>query len=258
MPKKASNKRVVCGIMMPISKMKVGDLFYSESYWQGVLDFLCDAIRAAGCDPIVAWENDKSDIIHSKIIYNIQNLPLMIAVLVGDNPNVWLECGMRLWTQRPILFLVSDKATKIPFDISPVCCLRFPEDCHYDKLKILKKEIKGKIKQMLDPSYRSILSHFAIIQPTDDNPSVDTIEISRFMTETRNAINEIKSRLDTEDALYGMSRYDSQHYDLYRPVRSFSYGVPYGGDPVFLKNEISRKNPFESTGPTGPTGPTTV
>ena len=254
---KRKAKREVCGIMMPISTVKVGEITYSESYWQSILVFLHDTIQAAGFDPIVAWESDKSDVIHSKIIHNIQNLPLMIGVLVGDNPNVWLECGMRLWTQKPVLFLVSDKATKIPFDISPVCCLRFPEDCHYDKLKKLKREIKSKLKQIIDPSHPSILSHFATIQPSDENPSVSKIEIAKFMTDTRAAIDKIKSRLDTEDALLRSPRYDFPSLDLSLNRQGFSYGVPSGVGALSAQEwsnriEVLNVNPTRPTGPTGP------
>ena len=255
MAKRRKVKRDVCGIMMPISTMKVGEVTYPESYWKSVLAFLCDAIHDAGFEPIVAWENDKSDIIHSKIVQNIQELPVMVGVLVGDNPNVWLECGMRLWSQKPVLFLVSDKAPKVPFDISPVCCLRFPEDCHYEKLKKLRKEIKLHLKQIVEPGRPSILSHFATVQPSDDNPSVSKVEITKFMTDTRKAIDEIRSRLDTDNALLRFPRHDISSLSLSGDVQRFPDGLSYGSGAILARALSKRLETLQVT-PTGPTGPT--
>ena len=212
MARKKKTERQVCGIIMPISTMKVGELTYSEEYWKGVLAFLMDAISDAGFEPIVAWENNKSDSIHARIVQNIESHDVMIAVLVGNNPNVWLECGMRLWTQKPLLLLVSDKVGKIPFDVSPVNCLRFPEDCHYGKLKQLKKEMKDSLKRIIAPDYPSVLSHFSIIRPSDSSPAVKKEDLAKFMTETRNAIAKLQSQMETERSLYPTIPYGTQLY----------------------------------------------
>lgn len=246
--------RKVCGIIMPISTMQVGELTYPEEYWRGVLAFLIDAINHAGFNPIVAWENDKSNVIHSKIINNIESLPLMVGVLVGNNPNVWLECGMRLWKRKPLLLLVSDKAKKIPFDISPIECLRFPEDCHCDKLKVLKGEIKKRLQNMAREDYRPILSYFVDVKLSEDDPVARKVELETFVSETRESIRRLESRLDTfEIGNYKGSR--STYEDgssvvmLEQNPKTVQFGGPY---PYQYCSPILSG----SSGPSGPIGPT--
>jgi len=250
--------RKVCGIMMPISTMKVGDLTYSEEYWKGVLAFLMDAIKEAGFEPIVAWENDKSDVIHAKIVQNIESHDVMMAVLVGNNPNVWLECGMRLWTQKPLLLLVSDKGGRIPFDVSPVNCLRFPEDCHYGKLKMLKKEIKDSLKRITSPEHPSILSHFAAVRPSANSPAIEEKELSKFMTETRAAISKLQSQIETDKALYMSPSGGPMHSSVipylsqeYQNSSKYKNLIDKYLDEVNTDGWLSGLN-----GATGPSGPT--
>ncbi len=259
MGRKKDIARKVCGIIMPISTMKVGELTYSDEYWKGVLAFLYDAIKSAGFEPMVAWENDKSDVIHAKIVQNIDSHDVMIAVLVGNNPNVCLECGMRLWSQKPLLILVSDKAPKIPFDISPVNCLEFPEDCHYEKLKRLKSKIKDSLKRISAAGYPSILSHFASVKLSDETPSVKKEDIERFMNETKDSIRKLQSQVETIKSL-------SQSYD--KPLIHFDAPYSKSIQETYLKtlkdlntrftldNYIRRKDFLPKAGvEIGPTGP---
>lgn len=254
MAENKTESRKVCGIIMPISNMKVGELTYPEEYWRGVLAFLIDAINHAGFNPIVAWENDKSDVIHSKIINNIESLPLMVGVLVGNNPNVWLECGMRLWKRKPLLLLVSDKAKKIPFDISPIECLRFPEDCHYDKLKVLKGEIKKRLQNMAREDYRPILSYFADVKLSEDDPVVRKVELEAFISETKESIRKLESRLDTYEignCKSSRSAYEGG-YGVVMPEHNPN-SVQFGGS---YPNQYCFPNLSGSSGPSGPIGPT--
>ena len=83
--KKSKAHKKVCGIIMPISTMKVGELTYTTEYWNGVLAYLFDAIKDAGFEPVVAWDNNKSDVIHAKIIQNIESHDVMLAVLLDKS-----------------------------------------------------------------------------------------------------------------------------------------------------------------------------
>ena len=111
-------EKLKCGIIMPISQCSN----YSAEFWAKVKNFVCEAITNAGMTPLPVWEDDKNDIIHAKIIKNIDTLPVAIGVIVGHNPNVMLECGMRLWKNLPILLLHGD-GEKIPFDVGSICSL---------------------------------------------------------------------------------------------------------------------------------------
>ena len=223
------------------------------------------AIKDAGFEPVVAWDNNKSDVIHAKIIQNIESHDVMLAVLVGNNPNVWLECGMRLWAQKPVLLLVSDKTEKIPFDVSPINCLRFPEDCHYGKLKALKKEIRESLKRITAPDHPSILSHFVAIKPTSGTLSVKEEDLSKFMTETRSAINRLESQVETCQAINSLPKFDLSklhipYSNLSGVVSARNYILPEYMQEMYRYIDQPDRNvtswPPGLSGETGPTGPT--
>ena len=162
---------------------------------------------------------------------------------------------MRLWTEKPLVLLISDKSAKIPFDISPVNCLRFPEDCHYGKLKDLKRALKELLKQITRDGHPSILSHFAKLQPTSTSPAVKKVELESFMTETRDAISKLQSRIQTLQSVTWLSA------DIGRAYRSQSTDLSAIGQRVSQDDDFRCANESvtyiePSLGLKGPTGPT--
>lgn len=240
-----------CGIIMPISGLIVDGIEYSEAYWQSVLEYLKDVIIDAGLEPVVAWEDNKSNLIHAKIVRNIQELPIMIGVLVGNNANVWLECGMRLWSQKPIVLLISDKCDRPPFDISPVACLKFPVDNLYVKMKKFKEELKSNLLQALDPKRKPILSHFAALESSGAPETVTKVGLDKFMTDTKDEISSLRGQVRAltsaakgkrDGTMFG-SRVQRSTYEevLTKALREYLKSGP----------DFTKIN----DGPRGPTGP---
>ena len=186
------NSRIKCGIIMPIASYGT----YSEEFWTNVRSFLVESIQDAGLEPIPAWENDTNDVIHAKIIENIASFPVMVGVIIGFNPNVMIECGMRLWTNKPILFLHS-AAEKIPFDVGSISCLSFPVDFNFFKCSELKKEIANRLKDLMGKQYKAFKSYYGLPKEVEEPKETKKIDFSQFVSEVRSNIQSLKDLLKT-------------------------------------------------------------
>ena len=111
--------------------------------------------------PHPVWDEENNDIIHAKIIHNISSLPVAIGVIVGSNPNVMLECGMRLWSNLPILLLTGD-GDKIPFDVGSISCLQFPTNFDYFNVVGLKNDIADRLMKLIKPEYKTFKSYYSL------------------------------------------------------------------------------------------------
>lgn len=179
-----------CGIIMPISAY--GNR--TAEFWEKVKQFVCEAIVEAGMEPVPVWEDKKNDIIHAKIISNIDKLPVAIGVIIEHNPNVMLECGMRLWRNLLILLLHGD-GEKIPFDVGSIQGLLFPTNFDYFLLTQLKKDIVAKLSLMRSPDYRSFKSYYSIpaeVEAPDANAKID---FKGFVNEIRSGFNSLNNEL---------------------------------------------------------------
>ena len=183
----------ICGLIMPISAM-TGTTF-SEEFWSKVREFLNISVAEAGFTLTPAWEDEKFGIIHARIIENIRTMPVMIGVIIGQNPNVMLECGMRIWTDKPILLIV-EEGVRIPFDLSPLECLEYPIDREYSKMCQLSKDIGEKLKAMVSPGYRTFKSHFNVEADNDVKGSKTSLQLSEFMADTTNDIRSLKIKME--------------------------------------------------------------
>lgn len=200
--KSNNEKRKCCGIIMPISAFDS----YAKEFWENILEFLKDAIREADMDPVVAWEDEKNDIIHAKILENIASMPVMIGVIMGGNSNVMLECGMRIWSNKPIL-LIKGVDEKLPFDVSPIQCLSLTSDCNYFGMLELKAEIVKKLKYLIGVDYKTFRSYFNIPEEVEAPKKVaEKINFDVFVKEVRQEIASMRN--DIGDVQRSVQFYD--------------------------------------------------
>lgn len=206
-----------CGIIMPISTFGS----YTKDFWESILGFLKDAIRAADMNPIVAWEDERTDVIHAKILENIATMPVMIGVIMGGNPNVMLECGMRIWSNKPIL-LIKGEEENPPFDVSPIQCLSLAVDCNYFRMLELKTEIVKKLKYLLSDEYKTFKSYFNVpesveVQKTGGKTNFPELlrDIRQEITLLRSDVGGLRRRVEWSD------RFELRHRGTYmRGLRS--------------------------------------
>ena len=234
----AENAKKVCGIIMPISAHGA----YSAEFWEKVKRVVCEAITLAGMTPHPVWEDEKNDIIHAKIIRNIDTLPVIIGVIVGQNPNVMLECGMRLWKNLPIL-LLHGTGEKIPFDVSPIPCVPFPSGFDYFQIQELKDEVAQRLRLMVEPDYKSFKSYYSLPAEVDVLGTKDKMDFNQFVEEIRGGFNSLATELRDSKRIIEEHIRDSMDHG-YRP------------DSSSLSTGTYLAYPYYQMGATGPMGAT--
>jgi hypothetical protein len=85
-----------------------------------VLDHLfIPAIEKAGFNPIPP-KVEGTEVIHAKIIQNIEQSDLILCDMSTLNPNVFFELGIRTAVDKSACMVVDDITTNVPFDIGIV------------------------------------------------------------------------------------------------------------------------------------------
>lgn len=158
-----SQKKLECGIIMPISSIDGCD----EKHWSEVWDILKEVIDGAGLKGDVVSVADEVGIILKRIIDNLYNNDIVICDVSGKNPNVMFELGMRLAFDKPTI-IIKDDCTSYSFDTSQIEHLAYPRDLNYVKINIFKKRLAAKIEAQLeavhqDGAYSPFLKHFGTL-----------------------------------------------------------------------------------------------
>lgn len=219
-----------CGIIMPISEYGS----YAVDFWKKIRLILDEAITAVGMVPHPVWEDDKTDIIHAKIVTNIATLPVVIGVIIGNNPNVMLECGMRLWTNLPLLLIYGD-GEKIPFDVGSISCLKFPQNFEYFRVVELKDQVIEKLKQLTGAAFKGFKSYYSLPAEVEEPQVNQKIDFKQFVLDMRSSITS-----------------------LAKEVRSYNQrltDVIVEGSPGLGRNNLSGDSSCYQAGATGPSGP---
>jgi hypothetical protein len=155
------DKKLVCGIVMPISLIDGCD----ESHWADVQDILTEAIEAAGFDANLVSNADDVGIIHKRIIQNLYENPVVVCDVSGKNPNVMFELGLRLAFDKPTIIVKDDK-TAYSFDTSAIEHIEYPRDLRFSRIVEFKQKLAEKIKSThqkasSDSSYTTFLNILA-------------------------------------------------------------------------------------------------
>ena len=111
-----------CFIIMPISTPKALLPAYREdtNHFLHVLDYLfVPAIEKAGFEPIRP-KVEGAEVIHARIIENIEKTELVLCDMSALNPNVFFELGIRTAVNKPTCMVVDDITESVPFDTSIV------------------------------------------------------------------------------------------------------------------------------------------
>lgn len=156
----AAEKKMVCGIVMPISTIDG----CTESHWSDVLEIITDAVEQAGFEANLVSHADEVGIIHKRIIQNLHDNPIVVVDVSGKNPNVMFELGMRLAFDKPTI-IIKDGQTPFTFDTSSIEHLEYPRDLRFSKITEFKGKLTGKIratysKSTSDSNYTTFLKHF--------------------------------------------------------------------------------------------------
>ena len=222
-----------CGIVMPIAAM--GE--YSEGHWAEVLEILKDAVHQAGLDANLVSYTEESALIHTTIVQNLFDNPIVICDVSGKNPNVMFELGMRLAFDKPTI-IIKDDITSYSFDTSPVEHIAYPHDLRFAKIIAFKAKLAEKItatvaKSKADPKYSTFLKHFQRVTIAKlENQEVTGQE---FVVKQLEALRLEISGLSRKVAPTGASRV------RYLPERKGTFRIPQRSqtDITHVQNELS-------------------
>ncbi len=161
---KAVKNNGKCGIIMPIS----GNKECPASHWAEVKEIISDVIRECGFEPNLVSDADEVGIIHTRIVNNIINNPIVICDVSSKNPNVMFELGMRLAFDKPTI-VIKDNLTDYSFDTSPVEHLSYQRDLRYSTILEFKKLLGAKIiathEAAKQEGYSTFLKNFVQYKP---------------------------------------------------------------------------------------------
>jgi hypothetical protein len=111
-----------CFIIMPISTPKALLPTYrgDTDHFLHALDHLfVPAVEKAGFEPIRP-RVEGAEVIHARIIKNIEKAELVLCDMSALNPNVFFELGIRTAVDKPTCMVVDDITENVPFDTSIV------------------------------------------------------------------------------------------------------------------------------------------
>lgn len=188
-----TDQKLRCGIIMPISKQRLGMIEYSEEYWASMMVFLAEVIETAGFEPVKVWEAQGNASITPRILSNIRDLPLAICVISSFNPNVMMELGMRLIANKPVLVLCDEHVKSIPFDIKDMEALPIPSRPQYNQYEGIKQSIIVKLQEMTKPGYKTYLDNFRILAPRndlDEGADVNTVVLFNTIVDKLDRLNK--------------------------------------------------------------------
>lgn len=173
-----------CGIIMPIAAM--GD--YEKGHWERVRQIIDRAINDAGFSPKMVSESADIGVIHSRIVQNIYNNPIVVCDVSGKNPNVMFELGLRLAFDKPVIIIKDDK-TNYSFDTSPIEHLEYRQDLRYQDSLVFIEKLTARInatvvKSRTDNNYSPFLRHFG------------TFKVAELEQNTGSAEEVILTKLD--------------------------------------------------------------
>lgn len=143
-----------CFIAMPITtKGEYLERFNDENHWKFIQDnLIIPAIKRSKFKPIKPL-SEGSNLIHSHIFGNLVESPLTIIDLSSHNPNVFLELGIRISANMPMV-LIHNGIDPIPFDISSLNVHTYSE--------LLSRQNSENIEKEIDRLSRTIHSTIAI------------------------------------------------------------------------------------------------
>ncbi|GAB3233026.1 hypothetical protein GCM10027346_20680 [Hymenobacter seoulensis] len=188
----------ICGIIMPIA----GSTEYPAEHWAQVKSIISEAVRDAGYEARLVSDGNNSSIIHSRIVTNIYQDEIVVCDVSNRNPNVMLELGLRLASQKPVI-VIKDDVTPYSFDSSPIEHIPYPKGLDYYSINEFKRKLTARIHSDLDAvkkaGYKSFLDSFSIPHLSLGSLKTEELGLKDYLEAMESRIVEnIESRLPSK------------------------------------------------------------
>lgn len=149
----------------------VGGAEESDFVFNGII---CPAVRSAlGEETKITREADKkkSGAITSEIIRQIAEYDVAIVDITGQNPNVFLELGIRYALRRSTTIVLKQSTTPVPFDINNFRYISYRP--LYNDIEKARKDIEAALhqsndEQSCDSLVYEVYPNLAILLPATD------------------------------------------------------------------------------------------
>lgn len=141
-----------CFIIMPITTPKELVQTYGgdKDHFVNVLEHLfVPAIQKADLNPVRPIAEGQ-DLIHERIITNVEKAGLVLCDMSTLNPNVFFELGIRTAVNKRVCMVKDDKTPKIPFDTGLVNCHTYDPSLSMVTGKEQIESLAEHIKKVLD------------------------------------------------------------------------------------------------------------
>lgn len=204
--RKTGEKLKRCGIIMPISLQRFGQIEYPSEYWNSLLMFLKDTIKKAGYQPMPMWEDETISTITPRIIKNVLDVELAVCVISSFNPNVMMELGMRLCCRKPVLVIFDEHISSIPFDIKDLEAYQIPSHPIYVQYESIGKKIAEFLHKMDSPGYKTYLDNYAVSGSGGFGEETDIAGRTRNVNEARtkdDRLQSLESRISSLESCIG-------------------------------------------------------
>jgi hypothetical protein len=189
------NKKNKCGIIMPIAATEG----YQQGHWEDVLTILKDSMSSTNFKPELVSQDQAIGSIHNRILKNIRDDQMVVCDISSLNPNVMIELGLRLASNKPLV-ITKDEKTVCPFDINGIEYISYPSSLRSAQISKFKEELASRIeatyqKYKTDSNFSSFIRiddginykqndpNFAIIDP-------ETYEIIHWHISNKSSIDQ--------------------------------------------------------------------
>ena len=225
MPKEIeAPKKPTCFVIMPFSDPEG----YPDGHFRRVYEYTFKpAIEAAGYTALRIDDNSVSNLIHSKMMNELVNAPMVLCDLSTNNPNVLYELGIRHAFDKPVV-LVQEMGQNRIFDIAGITSVEYHPTRLYEETEEDHKRIRDAIVQTAEAKSRySIMSMVALqsAQPIDDgdvSPEQQTaFLLQQMMQKITNLENQVRA-----------SQGDDNYIQIFDPANKSPY----------IKNDSSFKH----------------
>ena len=245
--------RKKCFVIMPFSDPEG----YEPGHFRKIYDYIFKpAIEAAGYMAERIDEDSVSNLIHSKMLNELVNAPIVLCDLTTNNPNVLYELGIRHAYDRPVV-LVQECGQKRIFDIGAITSIEYHPGMLYEEILEDQKKIAEAIRQTVKAKNKYSIMDLVAMQPAqpaksgslsrEDRLEILLQDVSRRIGTLENAVHD-KSRADAEKKLADLvtaAGDDGHVYIFYNKDKAdgdYEVSVPYFKSGKKLSRNLPAQN----------------
>ena len=241
------SKKPTCFVIMPFSDPEG----YEDGHFGNVYKYTFKpAIEAAGYTPLRIDENTVSNLIHSKMMDELVNAPMVLCDLSTNNPNVLYELGIRHAFDKPVV-LVQEYNQKRIFDIGSITIVPYHRTRLFEETVADQALITDAIIQTAAAKANySVMSMVALqsAQPIDEG-SISAEEQTAFLLQQMmQKINNLETQMKASQETQQKQYYGAALYEVLNRSTDQDGSKPYvvlydkDGKKSYVLGDYSKQN----------------